>query len=320
MRDSLPTRLLMLLAEASPEKLSAVEQFLAGGALPGSRPGVQGSMVAGQIAPAPSRQGAEVAAVVEGNPRSGRFCICVGPADEAGPRQSSERPFSKTPRYALRREGSLWHLTFNGREAVLRHEQGLCYLAEMLSRPGERVKKLDLAAKYSRSKTNGGSSMEVYDPATGTSLPPNRTESVRESSLAGDEQEAGDACRKRALELKETIDDETETEAAKAEAREELGLIVAHLKKDHRVFRDSTKAAGDAIRNAIKKLLHGLLNGGSSASTEQSVRREFAEHIQRHLLTPSRRYSAPGARKARGELTGCLLYEPPAGVSWVVSQ
>ena len=40
----------------------------------------------------------------------------------------------------------------------------------------------------------------------------------------------------------------------------------------------------------------------------------------RYLLVPSSRYAAPGARKARGELTGCLLYDPAAETLWEVSQ
>jgi hypothetical protein len=64
-------------------------------------------------------------------------------------------------------------------------------------------------------------------------------------------------------ELKETIEDPTETGAVKMEAREELEQIV-------------------------------------------------------DFLIPSRRFGASQARMARGELTGCLLYEPPAGVAWTV--
>src|ERR1035438_9093740 len=44
------------------------------------------------------------------------------------------------PRYALHREGSLWRLTFEDGQAILKHEQGICYVAEMLSHPRERVR------------------------------------------------------------------------------------------------------------------------------------------------------------------------------------
>ena len=92
------------------------------------------------------------------------------------------------------------------------------------------------------------------------------------------------------------------------------------LSKDSRQLRDPTKAAADAIRTAIKKLLRNLLEPRGCSASSHAARKEFAEHIQRYLITPSGRYAAPSARKARGELTGCLLYEPPAGIFWVVSQ
>jgi hypothetical protein len=190
----------------------------------------------------------------------------------------------------------------------------------MLGHPGERLKKLNLAAKYSSPKSKGTSGIEVYDPATGNYAAPSSTEALHELSLANDENEVRTACRERARELKETIDDPSETETAKEEARQELEEIAAHLSKDSRQFRGPTKAAADAIRSAIKKLLRNLLEPGGSAASPYAVRREFAEHIEKYLGTPSGRYAAPGARKARGELTGCLLYEPPAGTSWVVRQ
>ena len=48
---------------------------------------------------------------------------------------------------ALHRDGPLWHLVFRGRPAILKHQKGLCYVAEMLSHPGQPIKKLSLAVK-----------------------------------------------------------------------------------------------------------------------------------------------------------------------------
>src|ERR1035438_3720454 len=78
-----------------------------------------------------------------------------------------ERLRPDQPRYALHREGSLWRLTFEDGRAILKHEQGICYVAAMLSQPRERVKKLNLAAKYSSPRSKGGGGIEIYDPATG---------------------------------------------------------------------------------------------------------------------------------------------------------
>ena len=177
-----------------------------------------------------------------------------------------------------------------------------------------------MAARYSSSKSGRRGSIEIYNPATGRYEAPDTTEPVHEATLATDVAEARRACQQRARELMETIDDPTETEKAKQEAREELEVITEHLAEDHRQFRDPTKAAGDAVRNNIDRFLRALRAPGGSTASPQSVRREFAEHLQEYLVNPSRRYSAPRARKARGELTGCLLYDPPPDVVWVVRQ
>jgi hypothetical protein len=208
------------------------------------------------------------------------------PAAASGTRlQSAGRPL-----YALHREGALWPLTFNGCPAILNHEQGLCYVAEMLGQPGERVKKLNLAAKFSSPKAKaGGGGIEVFDPATGRSEPPASAEPVHEAALAVDDNEARKAYQERARELKDTIDDPIETEAAKERAREELEAIIAHLSKDNPQVRDATKGAGDAVGKAIKRLLESLLEAGGSDASPQSVRREFAKQLQRYLVLPSAR-------------------------------
>ena len=207
-----------------------------------------------------------------------------------------------------------------GQVKVLKGSPGVCYVAEMLSYPRERVKKLNLAAKYSSPRSPGGSGIEIYDPATGQHEPPASLEPVHEAALAVDDLEARRAYQARAWELRETIGDPTETERAKVEAREELEAIAAHLSKDSRTLRDPTKAAGDAVRIGINRFLRNLVGRGDTVASPLRVRRGFARHLQRYLLAPSSRYAAPGARKARGELTGCLLYDPPAETRWAVRQ
>src|ERR1017187_4782420 len=111
-----------------------------------------------------------------------------------------ERPGRGQPRCALHHEGSLWRLTFDDDQAILKHEQGICYVAEMLSHPRERVKKLNLAAKYSSPRSPGGGGIEIYDPATGRHQPPASLEPVHEAALAGDDLEARRAYQARSVE------------------------------------------------------------------------------------------------------------------------
>lgn len=232
----------------------------------------------------------------------------------------SERLRPRQPRYALHREAPLWRLRFDEGQAILKHEQGICYVAEMLSHPRERVKKLNLAANYSSPRSPGGSDIEVYDPATGHYEPLSSMEPVHGGALAADNLEARRTYLARARKLREMIGDPTETERAKVAAREELKAITAHLSRDSRPVRDPTKTAADAVRIGIHRFLRNLVGRRDTVASPLWVRQAFARHLERYLLVPSSRYAAPGARKARGELTGCLLYDPPAETRWAVSQ
>jgi hypothetical protein len=147
-----------------------------------------------------------------------------------------------------------------------------------------------------------------------------RLEPVHEAALALDDLEARRAYQAGARELRERIGDRTATERAKVAAREELEAIAVHLRQDRRTVRDPTKAAADAVRISIHRFLRNLVARGDTVTSPLRVRRGFAKHLQRYLLVPSSRYAGPGARKASGELTGCQLYDPPAGTRWAVSQ
>jgi hypothetical protein len=256
-----------------------------------------------------------------------KLAIYLAPtAGSAAPSQPAAFP-DATPNaasgpvaYSLHRDGPLWHLTFHGRPAVLKHEKGLCYVAEMLSHLGQPLKKLNLAVKYSASRSAGSGGVEVFDPASGQLDLPSNSEAVHQLSLAADDLESRRACQARGRQLAEAIRDPRKTKEAREEARAELEQITAYLAKDSRQLRGATKAAGDAVRSAIHKLLRNHVAGSGSAASPGSVQREFARHLQRHLVIPSGRYAGPKARKARGELTGCLLYEPPPGVVWNISR
>jgi hypothetical protein len=251
------------------------------------------------------------------------------PFPTAGPRTQTRKPPparvtapqpSDQPPYALRRDGRLWHVRLDGKPAVLRHEQGLCYVAHLFASPGERVKNLLLATKYARlSRTRAGIT-EAWDDRKGETVCLGKQPVVQAAVSAADEEEARQRLHKMAQELNETINDRSMPETEKAHARQELDDIANYLSKDSRPSRDEHKQAADSVRTAIKHLLRTLLSRGEWGTSEEQVRREFAKHIAEHVGTPSRRYAAPKARKARGDLTGCLLYEPPLGISWVVRQ
>jgi hypothetical protein len=74
--------------------------------------------------------------------------------------------------------------------------------------------------------------------------------------------------------------------------------------------------AVDTVRKAIRRFHHGLSQAVNTDGNPHPVLRPFADHLQKHLLSPSARYSGPGITSAKTGFPGCLTYEPPPGVSW----
>ncbi len=74
----------------------------------------------------------------------------------------------------------------------------------------------------------------------------------------------------------------------------------------------------EAVRLAINRF-HAHL----SAATDQhgqphSILRPFADHLLKHLLTPSARFTGRTGSRMRAEVSGTFRYEPPEGVSWTI--
>jgi len=67
---------------------------------------------------------------------------------------------------------------------------------------------------------------------------------------------------------------------------------------------------------AIKRFHASLGAAVDARGRPDRVLAAFAEHLERHLLIPSGRYSGARARQARGELAGCFVYEGKQDVVW----
>jgi hypothetical protein len=237
------------------------------------------------VAPEPGTTAAPIQIAVASASQQSELPIPASPLRTPNSALSTLRtPHSAFP-YALHREGSLWHLRLNGHPAILKHEQALFYVAHLFAHPADPTKKLDLASNYA---------------------------TLRQASLAPDNDEARRRHLQKARELKETLDDPSASESDLSAAREELEQIADHLSRDQRPARDEAKKAADAIRATMNHLLRTL------AKSNDPVHRDFATHLLQHVILPSHRFSDPKARHARGELAGCLLYEPPPGVQWSV--
>jgi hypothetical protein len=209
----------------------------------------------------------------------------------------------------------LWQVVFGGEEAQFKHEKGGDYVARLLAERGP-FHALDLA-----SKGGGGGTVQVRKAERGMRSLREVLDvggTVQERSAALDEKEARQALMEQRRRLEAVARDESAPERKRAVARRDIEAIVKHLRSEPRRPTDEAQRAVRAVRMAIKRFHRNLGAAGAERGRPDRVLAAFAEHLERHLLIPSGRYSGARARSARGELAGCFVYERPKGVEWRV--
>jgi hypothetical protein len=136
------------------------------------------------------------------------------PASKGGPRTANGQ--RDDHRYALRRGLGFWELTFEGQQAIFKHELGALYVAcLLLDPPSEPIHAVALALK---AREMGGQA-------------PGPSEVIQQRSMGLDDAATVRTlwCRQRALEA--VLEDDRESEPVKAEALRELEEITEFLRK-----------------------------------------------------------------------------------------
>lgn len=211
---------------------------------------------------------------------------------------------ARLPRYALRRGFKVWQLVYDGEPVVVGHEVGLVHVAWLLAHPGaDPVHALELAGRLAITPE------EMRGLAPG--LPQGAV--VRRRSLHLEDSEAARALWRKQRELEAILENERESEQVKAEAERELEELLTIRSKHLRRASDVSSRAAHAVRKSIRRLHRRLADAVDADGRPHRVLRAFAEHLEKHLLVPSRRWA--GVR-ALGNYPGCLVYEPPEGIVW----
>ena len=203
--------------------------------------------------------------------------------------------------YALSRGLGFWEVTFEGRRAIFKHEQGALYVAWLLLHPPpEPIHAVALAldARSVAGQTSGSA------------------EIIQQRSLGLDDAETVRALRRQQHGLEAVLDDEGATELVKAEAPRELEEITEFLRKNPWRSRDSAQKCVRAVSMAIKRLHPHLAGAVDAVGNPHPVLRAFARHLDVHLLVPSGRAGIWGRVRFAPAHAGCFTYEPPPGVVW----
>jgi len=229
-----------------------------------------------------------------------------GPRHEFAPGDGCATRHSSGARYCLGKGLGVWQLTFDGAEALLKHERGIFYVAWLLAHPPEQpLHALDLAAKIAEIYRRQLGLVRIVDPGSGQAVPLLSHARLQERSLALDDAESMRALLRKERELEAILDDECETEPVKREALRELEAIAEFQQRHGRQSCDNARRAVRAVRMAVMRFHRRLQASLTRDGGAHPVLRPFADHLEKYLVIPSARCRA-----------GCFVYEPPQGVLW----
>jgi len=234
---------------------------------------------------------------------------CPTPASHASP----------SGRCALTKELACWLVIFYGRRATLKHLQGLNYIKHLLQHPNSPIHGSELFALFLPAKYRSAVLPEAPDPAAGVvECSPFISEVIRISG-ARDERERRAALRKAKRKFEQLCRSDETPAADKPDYEMKIREIEEFLTRPPCGVLDGSTKAVRAVRRSIARVLKELRKPVDRHRRPDPVLGDFADHLQRYLVIPSRRYcgSYAGGWVAREGIAGCLIYEPPPGVIWV---
>jgi hypothetical protein len=215
--------------------------------------------------------------------------------------QTTDRNQGDKREYALRRGLGFWELTFEGRQAIFKHEQGALYVACLLLEPPEEpIHAVALALKARQMAGEAAGAEEV----------------IQQRNLGLDDAEAVRNLRRRQRELEAVLEDDLEIEPVKAEARREIEEISEFLSKNLWRSQDCAQKCVRAVAMAIRRLHSHLSRAMGVKGKPDPVLQRFAQHLREHVLIPSGRGGGHGGARVATAPGGCFTYEPPTGVVW----
>jgi hypothetical protein len=220
-------------------------------------------------------------------------------------------------RYSLKKGLGFWQLTFQGVNAIFKHEQGALYVTYLLLNPPEEpIHALDLLTRIAALDRKEAGLPEIEDPVTGATLPLESHARLQERSLALDDAQLMRATLRSQNQLETILEDSQIIEPVRREVERELEALYRYEENNCLRTIDAAQKAVRTVRMAINRFCDHLAEATDIQGSPHAVLRLFAKHLRDHLLVPSARF--PGGRtRASSGIAGCFTYEPPAAVTWV---
>jgi hypothetical protein len=258
-----------------------------------------------------NRRLAEMAVLIKED--TGKWLVAQGITGHTVPVEANVPP----PRYALRKGLGIWKLVFDGQTVELKHEKGIFYVSYLLKNPPkEPIHALDLATQIPSVYRKQLGIAATVDPLTGEVVPLEKHSRIQERSTGLDDVESARAIWREEQKWEAVLEDQKATEPEKAEALRFLEQIAEFQKKHSRQTKSNADNLVRAVRRAITRFHDRLAEATRENGQPDPVCRAFAEHLQKHLLVPSARFSGRVVSRRRAGIAGCFTYEPPGGLTW----
>ena len=225
-------------------------------------------------------------------------------------------------RYSLCREPVCWVLVFQGREAYLSYEIGLCYVSHLLQHPNQTVSAARLFVKFHPPSPGASGITELGLSDASEAIELSDDAIPGEENLDKDTERVLEAHREKAQKCRDMLRDPDASPSGKQLAREQLQQITRFLATQKSSAQDSSTQAGKRVRKSIQRLCDHLREPmpGEKAPNPEAL--AFADYVEEHILVPSRRYTlakkGANVHFARGELAGQLSFECPSDHRWSI--
>jgi hypothetical protein len=214
-----------------------------------------------------------------------------------------------------------WCIIFDGAEEVFPDMKGMQIIAHLLKNPPHapiHVLELESAVQGNRPlcqshivDDGGDDSGEDYDVADHEhSAPLSFSDRLQELNLNMDSKEIDETLLRERSKYKKISEDPKASKKTREDAQTKIAQIDSFRRTGGPKHVDQPSKAYDRVRQQFNRILRKL-----NSSQSQSLK-SFAEHLQKQLLEPSRRYSGTSRSRVKAGVAQTFTYEPPPGVIW----
>lgn len=224
---------------------------------------------------------------------------------------------SPTPLFSLRQFRGTWELVFDGEKASIKHEKGLLLVEYLLKNPPQQpVHVCEIEAEVCAVTADESGITVIEDPETGERITLGRNSQFHERNLGLDDQACADRLWQIRRKSAAVEDDPDASELERQEASQLIEQIDEYLRKSVASQTSNAAKACDRVRKAISRLIRNLNEFKDNQGNGNDVYHAFADHLQKHLIEPSSRYSGTRSSRTRAKVAQTFTYEPPEGVTW----